>query len=152
MQMSPGPSCLICPFSTESGETEINTRVQGTLAPGDVARREARHVYSEGLWSQRQRRWVEGNPELVCPWVINAESLPPGTSASVDWNMLHPFQVSLKGKGKESLPARPWLTLGFLIFSRLCFCSICFTGVGYACVVDGVDSWPDYSCMRSRAN
>jgi hypothetical protein len=140
--MSLGPSCPVCPFSTESGGTEINTRVQGTLAPGDVARREARHVYSEGLWSQRQRGWVEGNPELVCPWVIN-----PGTSASVDWNMLHPFQVSLKGKGKESLPARPWLALGFLISPRLCF-----MGGGYACVIDGVDSWPDYSCMRSHAN
>jgi hypothetical protein len=44
---------------------------------------------------------VEGDPELRCPQVIDVENPPPGTSTSVDRNFLHPFQVSLKGKGKE---------------------------------------------------
>jgi hypothetical protein len=71
---------------------------------------------------------VEGDLELVCPWVIDAERPPCGTSASVDQNILHPFQVSLKGKGKESLPTRPLLPLSFLISSRICFCSVSFGG------------------------
>jgi hypothetical protein len=50
---------------------------------------------------------VEGDPELACPGVVNAERPPPGTLASADQNILHPFQVSLKGKGKETLPTRP---------------------------------------------
>jgi hypothetical protein len=72
---------------------------------------------------------VEGDPELVCPWVVDMERSPPSTSASANWNILHLFQVSLKGKGKESLPAHPWLPLSFLISSHLCFYSVCF-GVG----------------------
>jgi hypothetical protein len=47
MQISPGPSCPVCPFSTESGGTKINTRVRGTLAPKDVVRWEAHHVCNE---------------------------------------------------------------------------------------------------------
>jgi hypothetical protein len=31
--MFSGPSCPICPFSMELGRMEINTQVQGTLAP-----------------------------------------------------------------------------------------------------------------------
>jgi hypothetical protein len=46
---------------------------------------------------------VEGDPKLTCPWVINAERPPLGTSASVDWNILHPFQVSFKRKRKRKL-------------------------------------------------
>jgi hypothetical protein len=53
MQMSAGPSCPIHPFPMESGGTEINTQVHGTLAPEDVARQEARRVCSEQLRSQR---------------------------------------------------------------------------------------------------
>jgi hypothetical protein len=30
--MHPGPSCPSCPFSTESGNTEINTQIRGVLA------------------------------------------------------------------------------------------------------------------------
>jgi hypothetical protein len=75
---------------------------------------------------------VEGDLELTCLWVIDAERPPPGTSASADQNILHPFQVSLKGKGKgkESLPTHPWLPLSFFISSHLCFCSVCFEGGG----------------------
>jgi hypothetical protein len=139
--MSPGPSCPIGPFSTESSGTEINTWVQGTPAREDVARREPHRVYSERLWSRRRRRRVEGDPELACPGVVNAERPPPGTLASADQNILHPFQVSIKGKGKETLPTRPWLPLSFLISSHLCLCCVCFRGRGgYACVIDGVDS------------
>jgi hypothetical protein len=83
---------------------------------------------------------VEGDPELTCSWVINAERPPPSTLASVNQNILHLFQVSLKGKGKESLPAHPWLPLSFLISSHLCFCGACFRGGGYAYVTDRVDS------------
>jgi hypothetical protein len=71
---------------------------------------------------------MEGDPDLTCRWVINVERLPPSTSASADQNILHSFQVSLKGKGKESLPACPWLPLSFLISSCLCFCCVCFEG------------------------
>jgi hypothetical protein len=46
---------------------------------------------------------VKGDPELMCPRVIDAERLPPGTSASADRNILHPFQVSLKIKRKRKL-------------------------------------------------
>jgi hypothetical protein len=107
MQMSPGQSCPFHPFSMESGGTEINTWVQGTLAPEDVVRREVRRVYSERLRSRRQRRWVEVDPEFMCPWVIDAERPPLSTSRSVNRNIMHPFQFSLKGKGKESLLAHP---------------------------------------------
>jgi hypothetical protein len=34
MSMYPGPSCPDCPFSTELGNVEINTRIQGVLACG----------------------------------------------------------------------------------------------------------------------
>jgi hypothetical protein len=121
VQMSLGPSCPIHPFPMESGGMEINTQVRGTLAPEDVVRREACRVCSEWLWSQRQRRWVEGNSELTCPWVIDTERPSTGASPSADQNILHLFQVSLKGKEKENLSAHPWLSLSFLISSRPCF-------------------------------
>jgi hypothetical protein len=71
---------------------------------------------------------VEGDPELMCSLVIDTERPLPRTSASADRNILHSFQVSLKGKGKDSLLVHPRLPLSFLISSRLCFCSICFSG------------------------
>jgi predicted alpha-1,6-mannanase (GH76 family) len=83
--MSPGPSCPIRPFSTELGIAEITTRIRGTLAPKDVARREARRVCSERLQSWRQRRRVEGDLKHACPWVIDAERPTPDTSASADY-------------------------------------------------------------------
>jgi hypothetical protein len=46
---------------------------------------------------------VEGDLDLACPWVINTERPPLGTSASVDRNILHPVQVNLKLKGKRKL-------------------------------------------------
>jgi hypothetical protein len=64
---------------------------------------------------------MEGDPKLMCMWVIDLERPPPGTSALADRNILHPFQVCLKGKGKESLLVCPWLPLSFLISSHLCF-------------------------------
>jgi hypothetical protein len=33
MWMRPGPGCLDYPFSTELGNTEINNRIRGVLAP-----------------------------------------------------------------------------------------------------------------------
>jgi hypothetical protein len=71
---------------------------------------------------------VEGNPELVCTQATDTERPPPGTSASADRNIVHPFQVSLKGKQKDSLHVHPLVPLSFLISSCLCFCSICFSG------------------------
>jgi hypothetical protein len=103
MQMSRGPSCPINPIPTESSGTEINTQVQHTLAPEDVVRREAHHVCSEWLQSRSQRIQVEGDSELMCPWVIDAERTPASASALANQNILHPFQVSLKGKGKRKL-------------------------------------------------
>jgi hypothetical protein len=83
---------------------------------------------------------VEGDPELVCPWVIDAEMPPIGTFAPADQNILHPFWVSLKRKEKEILPTRPWLPLSFLVSSRLHFYSVCFKGHGYTCIADKVGS------------
>jgi hypothetical protein len=86
---------------------------------------------------------VEGDPELTCPQVIDAGRPPPCTSASTDRNILHPFHVSLKGKGKESLLACPWLPLSFLISSCLYFCSIHLGG--------GVDTpMPQTGSTRAR--
>jgi hypothetical protein len=142
VHMSLGPSCPICPFSMESGGTKINTQVWRALAPEDVARQEAHRVCSEwlrhggegdGWWETRSSR-ARGSS--------TRRSRPPGTSASADQNIKHLFQVSLKGQGKESLPAHPWLPLSFFISSCFCFCSVCFLGGGggYACVIDEVDS------------
>jgi hypothetical protein len=87
MQMSPGPSCPNRPFSTKLGGMEINTRVRGSLAPEDVVRRVADHVYSEWLRSRMQRRWVEGDLELACPWVIDTAA--DGTRWLVVFDMEH---------------------------------------------------------------
>jgi hypothetical protein len=128
VHMSLGPSCPICPFSMESGGTKINTQVWRALAPEDVARQEAHRVCSEwlrhggegdGWWETRSSR-ARGSS--------TRRSHPPGTSASADQNIKHLFQVSLKGQGKESLPAHPWLPLSFLISSYLCFYNICLGG------------------------
>jgi hypothetical protein len=71
---------------------------------------------------------MEGDPELACSWVIDEERSPPSTTASADQNILHPFLVRLKVKGKECLPSRHWLPLSFLISSHLCFYSVSFGG------------------------
>jgi hypothetical protein len=44
---------------------------------------------------------VEGNVELVCPHVADTEKPLPGTSASVDRNILHPLQVGLKERKRR---------------------------------------------------
>jgi hypothetical protein len=45
---------------------------------------------------------VECDLELMCAWVIDAERPSPGASALANRNILHPFQVSLKGKNRKT--------------------------------------------------
>jgi hypothetical protein len=77
----------------------------------------------------------------------------PGTSTLADRNILHLFQVCLKGQGKESLLMHPWLPLSFLISTCLCFYSICFRGGGQIHLCHrrsrlGRGSWRMSWCMR----
>jgi hypothetical protein len=73
MRVFPGPSCLVRLSFTKLGGTKINAQIRETLTPEDSVRQVARHAYSKRLRSQRLKRLVEGDPELACLWVTDAE-------------------------------------------------------------------------------
>jgi hypothetical protein len=96
--VSPGPSCLVHPSFTRLGGTKINTWVQQALFPEDLARQKAHRACSERLQSQRLKRLVEGDPELVCSRAAGAEMPSPIASALAYRDILHPLQVSFLRK------------------------------------------------------
>jgi hypothetical protein len=75
----------------KSGSMGINTRVRGTYAPEDAARRVARRAYGEWLGSQSLKRHVEGDSELACSWVTGAEMPLLDASTLADQITLHPL-------------------------------------------------------------
>jgi hypothetical protein len=73
MRVFPGPSCLIRLSFTKLGGMKINAQVRETLTPEDSVRQVARRANSKRLRSQRLKRLVEGDPELACLRVTDAE-------------------------------------------------------------------------------
>jgi hypothetical protein len=44
---------------------------------------------------------VEGDPELACPWVADAEGPSSDAPASIDWNILQSLQISFSKKEEK---------------------------------------------------
>jgi hypothetical protein len=74
-------------------------------------RQEAGRACSKRLRSQRLKRLVEGDLELACLRVTNAERSSTDAPASADRNILHLLQVSLKVKRKKRELAYVFLAL-----------------------------------------